>query len=271
MSLTDLVRMGRVLPAPLPLPLRSVRVVERNLQVYRRLWGMFVAGLAEPFFYLTGIGFGVGSLVGSVQVGSHTLPYPVFVAPALMASAAMNGAYFDSTFGLFFKLKIAKSYEAVLATPLGVGDIAAGEVLWALARGAVYGAAFLLVMVGFGLVASPWAALALPGSILIGFAFASMGCAATSFARNWQDFDLILLVQMPIFLFSATFFPATVYPGPIRIIAEISPLTRGVDLLRGLTTGDLSPLMVLDAAYLLAIGLVGVAITSRRLGRVLLK
>jgi lipooligosaccharide transport system permease protein len=158
----------------------------------------------------------------------------------------------------------------MLATPVGVADIAAGEVIWALARGAIYGTAFLLVMLVVGLVMSPWAILAVPGAVLIGFAFASIGCAATSFARNWQDFDLILLFQMPIFLFSATFYPASIYPGPIRVLAEISPLTRGVDLLRGLTTGLLSPTMAIDAAYLIALGLVGIAITSRRLGRVLL-
>lgn len=266
MNAADLLQMGRIMP----FPVRSVRVVERNVRVYRRSWMVFLTGLVEPFFYLTAIGYGVGSLVGDIHFGGQTLPYPVFVAPALMASAAMNGAFYDSTFGLFFKLKISHTFEAMLATPVGPGDIAAGEVIWALARGAIYGTAFLLVMLGFGLVTSPWAILAVPGAVLIGFAFASIGCAATSFARNWQDFDLIILAQMPIFLFSATFYPASIYPGPIRVLAEISPLTRGVDLVRGLTTGVLSPTMLIDVAYLIALGLVGIVITSRRLGRVLL-
>jgi lipooligosaccharide transport system permease protein len=266
MTAADLLQLGRIVP----LPVHAPRVVERSIRVYRRSWMVFLTGLLEPFFYLTGIGFGVGSLVGAVHFGGRTLPYAVFVAPALMASAAMNGAFYDSTFGLFFKLRVAHTFEAMLATPVGVMDIAAGEVLWALARGAIYATAFLLVMLGFGLVGSPWAVLAVPGSVLIGFAFASLGCASTSFARNWQDFDVILLAQMPIFLFSATFYPVTIYPGPIRILAELSPLTRGVDLLRGLTTGMLDPLMILDAAYLAALGVLGIVITSRRLGRVLL-
>jgi lipooligosaccharide transport system permease protein len=256
---------------PIPIPVRAMYLVERNLRVvYRRTWMGYLAGLLQPFFYLIGIGFGVGSLIGTVHVGPHALPYPVFVAPALAAWAAMNGAFNDGAFGTYFKLKIARTYETMLATPVGVADIAVGEVMWALARGAIYGTAFLPIMAAFGLIWSLWGVLAVPGSVLIGFAFASLGCAATSFARNWQDFDLIMLVQMPVFLFSATFYPVTVYSGPIRVLAELSPLTRAVDLLRSLITGVPGPLTLLDAAYLLALGIVSISITSYRLGRVLL-
>jgi lipooligosaccharide transport system permease protein len=268
MSASSLPVSGRVLPVA---GMRGLLLVERNVMVYRRVWWVFVAGLIEPFFYLTGIGFGVGSLVGTVQLGGHAVPYPVFVAPALMASAAMNGAVFDSIFGVFFKLKYSRVYDAILATPIGVADVAVGEMTWALGRGAIYAAAFLAIMAALGLVRSPWGLLALPGAILIGFCFAGLGCAATTFMRSWQDFDLVNLTLMPIFLFSATFFPASVYPGPLRVVAELSPLTRSVDLLRGLTTGALQPLMAADALYLLILGTIGLLITSRRLGRLLLK
>jgi lipooligosaccharide transport system permease protein len=263
-----LLGVGRVAPLA---NVRGLVLVERKAMVYKRVWWVFLSGLVEPFFYLTGIGFGVGSLVGTVEVGGHVLSYPVFVAPALMASAAMNGAIYDSTFALFFNLKYSRVYDAVLATPIGAADVAVGELTWALARGALYAAAFLAIMTAMGLVRSPLGLLALPGAVLVGYCFGGIGSAATTFMRSWQDFDLINLALMPLFLFSATFFPAAIYPGPLRVLAELSPLTRGVDLLRGLTTGELQPLMAADALYLAVLGTIGLILTSRRLGRLLLR
>jgi lipooligosaccharide transport system permease protein len=246
--------------------------VERNALGYRRMWWLLASGLFEPFFYLLGIGFGVGSLVGAVNVGpGRSVAYAVFVAPALMASTAMNGAIYDSTFNLFFKLNYAKTYDAVLATPLGVGDIVLGEMAWSLVRGALYAAGFALVMALLGLLASPWAALAVPAAVLVSFAFAGVGAAATTFMRSWQDFDLVNLALIPLFLFSATFYPITVYPEPLRSLVGLSPLYHGVDLLRSLTTGSVGPSALVDVAYLLAMGSAGLAVTSRRLRRLLLK
>jgi len=251
---------------------RAGRLIERNLMVYRRGWLVIVSGFFEPLFYLLSIGLGIGALVGAVPLGDgRMIPYTAFVAPALLASSAMNGAIYDSTFNVFFKLKYAKTYDAILATPVGVGDVAVGEIGWALIRGAIYAAAFLLVMLAMGLVLSPWAILAFPASLLIGFAFAGVGMAATSFMRTWNDFELIQLVILPLFLFSATFYPVTTYPEPIRLLVELTPLYHGVDLVRGLTTGALEPGMVVHVAYLAGMGLVGLAITSRRLERLLLK
>ena len=257
---------------PWALPRRSGRLVERNVLVYRRTWMVIFSGLFEPILYLLGIGFGLGSLVGNIHLpGQHDVSYAVFVAPALMATAAMNGAIYDSTFNLFYKLKYARLYDAVLSTPLSTGDVALGEVTWALLRGTIYSCCFLLVMVALRLIASPTAILAIPAAMLIGFAFAAVGCAITTFLRQWQDFDLVMLGLTPLFLFSATFFPITVYPPAIQVVVQFSPLYRGVDLVRALTTGNLTPVMLLDVAALLALGLLGVAVTSRRLGRLLLK
>ena len=195
--------------ASLPFGRRASRLIERNLMVYRRGWIIIFSGFFEPFFYLLGIGFGIGSLVGNVSLGAgHSVPYAVFVAPALMAGTAMNGALYDSTFNLFFKLRYAKTYDAVLATPLGVADVALGEVTWALMRGSLYSLGFLVVMAALGLVISPWALLALPAATLIGFSSAAVGTVATTFMRKWQDFDLVIVVTLPLLLFSATFFPA---------------------------------------------------------------
>jgi lipooligosaccharide transport system permease protein len=251
---------------------RAGLLIERNVMVYRRGWLVIISGFFEPLFYLLSIGLGIGALVGAVPLGDGRLvPYTAFVAPALLASSAMNGAIYDSTFNVFFKLKYAKTYDAILATPVGVADIAAGEIGWALIRGALYAVTFLIVMLGMGLVLSPWAILAFPAALLIGFAFGAVGMAATSFMRTWQDFDLVQLVILPLFLFSATFYPLTTYPEPIRFLIELTPLYHGVDLVRGLTTGVLEPGMLVHVAYLVAMGLIGLVITSRRLERLLLK
>ena len=263
---------ARVVPPVLFGGRRAGLLIERNLLVYRRGWLMIVSGFFEPLFYLLSIGLGIGALVGAIPLGDgRTVPYTAFVAPALLASSAMNGAIYDSTFNVFFKLKYAKTYDAILATPVGVADVAVGEIGWALIRGALYAGTFLLVMLAMGLVRSPWAILAFPASLLIGFAFGAAGMAATSFMRTWQDFDLVQLVILPLFLFSGTFYPVMTYPEPIRLLIELTPLYHGVDLVRGLTTGALGPGMLVHVAYLTVMGLVGLAITSRRLERLLLK
>jgi lipooligosaccharide transport system permease protein len=159
----------------------------------------------------------------------------------------------------------------MLATPLKVADVAIGEVTWALTRGLIYSTGFMVVMLLLGLVSSPVGLLAVPASVLIGFAAAGLGTAATTFVRSWQDFDMVFVITLPLFLFSATFFPITTYPEPLRSFVEITPLYRGVHLLRGLTTGVLDPTMVLDVAYLAILGCIGMTITARRLGKLLLK
>src|SRR3954454_8253166 len=232
------------------------RVVERNILYYRRAWAILFTGFFEPLFYLLSLGFGLGSLIGTVD----GVPYSVFVAPALMATSAMNGAIYDSTFNMFYKLKYAKTYDAMLSTPLGVADVAIGEVVWALTRGAIYAVGFIVVMVVLGLVSSPTAILAVPASLLIGYCAAGLGTAATTWVRKWQDFDLVFVITLPLFLFSGTFFPVTVYPEPIRTLVEFSPLYRGVHLLRSLTTGNIDPaLIAVDALYLAVLGVIGMA------------
>jgi lipooligosaccharide transport system permease protein len=259
-------------PVQRPAAHRAARLVERDAILYRRNWLVIVSGFLEPFLYLLGIGFGVGSLVGSVvtQGGQH-FRYAVFVAPALMASSAMNGAITETAFNFFHKLKYVKLYDAVLATPLGVPDIALGEVTWAVFRGTVYAAAFILITAALGLVISPWAILALPAAMLIGFTFAAVGTAAATFVRNWQDFDLVLIVLIPLFLFSGTFYPITLYPAPLQGLIQLTPLYHGVDLLRSLTTRSIGPWLLLDIGYLAALSLAALTLATVRLERLLLK
>jgi lipooligosaccharide transport system permease protein len=246
---------------------RAHKVLERDILVYRRNWSILVSGFFEPVFYLLGIGFGLGTLVGDVG----DIPYAAFVAPGLMATTAMNGALMESTFNLFFKLKYAKTFDAMLATPLGPSDVAVGEVSWSLTRGLLYAIGFLVVMLLLGLVLSPTGILAIPGALLIGLAAASVGMVATTFMRKWQDFDLVTVCTTPMFLFSGTFFPISVYPEWLRLIVEFTPLYRGVHMLRSFTTGDIGPAVLLDVGYLAVMGVVGIAITSRRLRILMLK
>jgi lipooligosaccharide transport system permease protein len=251
---------------------RARRLVERNLMVYRRAWLIIFSGFFEPLFYLLSIGVGIGKLVGHVTgPGGTPIAFRAFVAPALLASSAMNGAVYDSTMNVYFKLKYAKTYDAVLATPIGVGDVALGEITWALLRGLLYSAAFIVVMAALGDVLSVWAVLALPAAVLIGFAFASIGMAATTFLRSWTDFDFVQLAVLPMFLFSTTFYPLSTYPRWLQLVVECTPLYHGVALLRALCTGGVGPGLLGHAAYLVVMGLIGLAITSRRLAGLLLK
>jgi len=251
---------------------RWVRMVERNLLVYRHGWLMILSGFFEPLFYLLGIGFGLGKLVGTVPGPDGTsILYAVFVAPALLAASSMNGAITESTFNFFFKLNYDKTFASILTTPMSPADISLGELSWALIRGALYTFGFLAVMLVLGLAQSPLVILTIPGALLIGFAFASVGMAATSFMRTWQDFDLIQLVVLPMFLFSGTFFPLDAYPPALRFIIQLTPLYRGVDLLRSLSLGIVGPSIVIDVIYLAVMGAIGILVVSRRLDKLLLR
>jgi lipooligosaccharide transport system permease protein len=253
-------------------PTRAFHLIERNLMIYRRTWMILFSGFFEPLLYLLAIGYGIGSLVRNVNVSDgHTVSYALFVAPALMASSAMNGAIYETTFNLFYKLRYSKTFEAIVVTPVGVEDVALGEVLWAFIRGSMYSVGFMVVMVALRLVGSWWAILAIPAAMLLGFAFAAVGAAATTFLRRWQDFDIVQLVLQPLFLFSATFFPITVYPPALRVVVQLTPLYHGIDLIRGLTTGSVGFGQIGDVAYLVVMGLVGVIVTALRLRGKLLK
>jgi lipooligosaccharide transport system permease protein len=257
----------------MPLPgLGGRHLIARNALQYRRTFMVIFSGFFEPLFYLLGIGFGLGALIGTVQGPNGTpISYQLFIAPALMATSAMNGAIYDSTINVFFKLKFQRTYDGVLATPMGVLDVAVGEIGWALIRGTLYAIGFIIVMFALGLVASPLAILAVPAAMLIGFAFAAVGMAATTFMRKIQDFDLLNLVQVPLFLFSATFFPLSVYPPALQTIVQLTPLYHGIALIRELTLGAVGPDLFVHVAYLLVMGAIGLAICQRRLGFLLRK
>jgi lipooligosaccharide transport system permease protein len=265
------VRISRLVPIPAGAGMARM-LVERNVRAYKHGWIALATGFAEPVMYLFSLGIGIGALVQTVTTDSGAqVTYAVFVAPALLASSAMNGAVFDSTFNVFWKLRYAKLYDAVLATPLGPRDVAVGEIAWSLVRGALYSALFLVVALLAGLVTSWWALLALPAAVFIGFAFAAVGMFATTFMRSWTDFEWINLAIQPMFLFSATFFPLSTYPPALQWLVQLTPLYHGVALERALMLGEVSTGVLWNVAYLTALGLLGVLGTARRLERLLLR
>lgn len=251
---------------------RRTRVVlRRALLANRNSWMILFSGFFEPVFYLIAIGSGLGALVGDISVAAGTrVDYATFVAPGLLAVSAMNGAIMDSTYNVYFKLRQGL-YDGMLATPLGPVDVALGEISWALLRGGIYATGFLGVMFALGLVASPWGLLAVPAALLAAFAFAALGMAATSLMRSWSDFDLVPLVQMPMFFLATTFFPLSVYPRAFQIVVECLPLYQAVQLVRSLTTGVVHIGLLGHVAYFLLLAAAGCLITVRRIRSLLLK
>jgi lipooligosaccharide transport system permease protein len=269
----------RILPVPMLLARRSGlggkgsgHLIERHARVYQHTWMVLLSGIFEPVFYLLSIGVGLGELVGKVTgPGGQLISFTSFVAPALLATSSMNGAIFDSTYNVFFRMKYDKLYDGALATPMRAGDVALGEIGWALIRGGLYATAFMAVMLVMGLVHSVWAIAALPAALLIGFAFASVGMAATAYMRSWQHLEFVTLATLPMFLFSTTFYPLSVYPRAIQVVVECTPLYQGVSMLRDLTLGVVGPGLLWHVLYLALMGLIGLCIAGRRIGQLLLR
>jgi lipooligosaccharide transport system permease protein len=249
---------------------RVLAMVERNMMIYRRSVTALAFGLVEPVLYLLTIGFGVGALVGSVP--GVDVRYPVYVAPAILATTAMNTAFNQTSFGVFTRIKTDRTYEAIVPTPLSVTDIAVGEVASAVLNGLLTSVGFLLAAAVLGLVVSPGILLAIPAAALVGFAFAAGGLAVTTFLRDFSDFQLIQLFMLPMYLFATTFYPLSTYPGWLRPVIEALPLYQSIELIRGPALGRFDvPALVTGVCYLAVFGAVGMIIAIRRLGKLLLK
>ena len=242
-------------------------VVARGLKATKSSSGIIVlSGFFEPVFYLASMGIGLGSLIGDVQTSAGVaVPYAAFIAPALLAVSAMNGAVYDSTWNVFFKLNYGKLYEGMLSTSLGPLDVALGEMLYALLRGLLYATGFLIIMQILGLNLAPTAILAIPAVLLIAFGFASLGMAVTSYMKTFQHMDWINFVLLPMFLFSSTLYPITVYPEAVQWIVKAFPLWHGVELIRGFTTGVMSPDMAWHVLYYVVMIVVGLVFTTKRM------
>jgi len=242
-------------------------VIGRGLLATRSTNYLIVlSGFFEPVFYLLSMGIGLGGIIGGVTTADGTeIPYAAYIAPALLAVSAMNGAVYDSTWNVFFKMNYSKTYAGMLSTSLGPLDVALGEIFLALLRGALYAVGFMIVMQALGLNLAWTALLALPAVLIIAFGFASLGMAVTSYMKTFQQMDWINFFLLPMFLFSATFYPLTVYPQAIQWVIQALPLWHGVELVRGFTTGILGPAMFVHLLYYAIMIAVGLVFTTKRL------
>ena len=257
-----------------PLYSRNAKaVVARGLVAAKSsTWLVLLSGFFEPVLFLLAMGVGMGSIVGTVQgPGGEDISYAAYIAPALLAVSAMNGAIYDSTWNVFFKMNFAKLYQGMLYTSLGPLDVAMGEIFLALLRGLLYATGFTAVMGVMGLITTWWAILVVPASVLIAFGFASFGMGITSFMKTFQQMDWINFILLPMFLFSATFYPLSVYPQVIQWFIQAMPLWHGVELLRQISVGSFSPATAIHVGYYLVMIALGIMLTTGRLRQLFLK
>jgi lipooligosaccharide transport system permease protein len=239
---------------------RPNSVLERSWISFKSsAWFAIVSGFLEPVLYLFSFGYGVGKLVGNVSLANGSVvTYAMFIAPGLLATSAMNGAIFDTTWNVYFKMHESKTYNAMLSTSLGPLDVVLGEIAWAVLRGVIYSIGFMLVVTPLGLIPSWWGVLAIPAAALIAFAFASIGMALTSYFKSYQQLGLVEVFLLPIFLFSGSLFPTEILPSWANVIVRVSPLWHAIELIRNLCVGKIHLGLLVHVFFffiLIAIGL----------------
>ena len=252
---------------------RSHVILERSLVALKSSnWFPVVSGFLEPLLYLFSFGYGVGTLIGDILVSiGQVVSYAMFIAPGLLATSAMNGAIYDSTWNVYFKLHEGKIYHGMLATSLGPLDVALGEILTALIRGFAYAVGFMAVATPMGLIPSWWGVLAIPAAVLIAFGFASIGMAITSYFKSYQQMGLINISLLPIFLFSGSFYPLSVFPDWAQIIIKTLPLWHAIEMIRNLSLGIINFSLLGYVAYFLVMIVGGLFFTTKRLNALFMR
>lgn len=248
-------------------------VIERGFKVIlTQNWVILVSGFFEPVFYLLAMGFGLGGLIGTVAgPGGQQIPYVAYIAPALLATSAMNGAIYDSTWNVFFKMHFAKLYQGMVSTSLGPMDVAIGEIFMALFRGFLYACGFMAVLYGFDIVNGWWPLLMIPAAVLVAFGFASFGMGITSYMKTFQQMDIINFLMLPMFLLSSTLYPISVYPEPLQWLVKALPLWHGIELMRQLAVGVFTALTPVHIGYYLVMTVLGLWLTTSRLAKLFLR
>jgi len=251
---------------------RVPQLLERGFIAFKSsTWMIVLSGFVEPVLYLLSFGYGIGKLLPTITVGHESIKYAVFIAPALLATSAMNGAIYDSTMNVFFKLNHDRIYHGMLATSMGPLDVALGEIGWALLRGFSYACAFMAVVAPLGLIPSLWGLLAIPAAVLIAFGFASCGMAITSYMKSFQQLEIITVFLLPMFLFSGSFYPLTVFPQWLQFTVNLLPLTHAINLVRGLCLGHINMALVGHAMYFVVMIIAGLFFTTKRLNALFMK
>jgi lipooligosaccharide transport system permease protein len=232
-------------------------VWHRNFDVFTKTIAVnFLPSVLEPILYLLAFGYGLGGFIPSIRGQS----YIAFIAPALVAISVMNGSFFECTFASFVRMYFQKTFDAIVATPVSVEEVVAGELLWGATRATINTTIVLAVVAAFGLVSSPLFLLVIPFAFFGGLMFASMAMCFTSVAPNIDFFNFpSFLFLTPMFFLCGTFFPLTSLPVAAQGIATaVLPLTHVVNITRGLLTGHLEPILGLNPAALTAVSLVWV-------------
>ena len=251
---------------------RVPQLLERGFIAFRSsTWMIVLSGFLEPVLYLLSFGYGIGKLLPSITVGGESIKYAIFIAPALLATSAMNGAIYDSTMNVFFKLNHDRIYHGMLATSLGPLDVALGEIGWALLRGFSYACAFMAVVAPLGLIPSIWGVLAIPAAVLIAFGFASCGMAITSYMKSFQQLEIVNIFLLPMFLFSGSFYPVSVFPQWLQFTVNLLPLTHAINLVRGLCLGHINLALAGHALYFVVMIIIGLFFTTKRLNALFMK
>ena len=246
----------------------SGRVWLRNWLVYKRLWHRSLAfGFLQPVLFLTAMGIGIGTLIGTDTAAFGGFEYIDWLGPGLLAASAMQTATFESTYPIMNKIMWGRNYEAMLSTPVSVRSIVGGELAWSAFRIGTLAVVFLVVLVLFGVPRTAMAVLAVPFTILIGLAFSACLIAFTATQKNDVGFSAIFrFVINPLFLFSGTFFPLSQLPDQVEWLPWLTPLFHGVELVRGSILGTLDPATApVHLAYLLAMFAVGAWLAERTL------
>ena len=254
----------------------SGRVVEASARVYRRTWrGSVISTFFNPILYLLAMGVGLGKLVddGSGAANLGGLEYLTFLAPGLLAATAMMTGAGDASWPVMAGIKWRKTYDAILATPVGVFDLVVGHLSWVGVRLLFVTVVYSGVMTAFGATTITQGVLAVPPAVLTGLGFSAIITAYTARLQDEQGLSAMFRFGiMPLFLFSGTFFPISQLPGWIQPVAQATPLFHGVSLCRGLALGvgfEVNP--AVSIAYLVGLLVVGTLLATRLMGRRLIK
>jgi lipooligosaccharide transport system permease protein len=232
---------------------RAWRVWQRDADVYRTTWLInFLPPLLEPVLYIVAFGIGMGSLIGVVVYQDRELRYLNFMIPGVIAVAIMFWAYFETTYSSFVRMYYQRTFDAILATPLLVEDVIAGEWLWGASKSVLAAAIMLGITGAFGLVTLPQGLLVLPVALAGGLLFSALGLITSAISPRIETFNLpIFVLIFPMFLFSGTFFPIDVLPRWAMNIALVLPLTHVSYLVRGACLGQAPSIWVWSILYLL--------------------
>jgi lipooligosaccharide transport system permease protein len=238
-----------------PITRRFVSVWQRNWIVYRRTWQVsFLPPLLEPILYVAAFGIGFKTLIPNVQFHGHEVSYVAFIAPGLVAVGIMNSSFFETTYSSFVRMYYQKTFDAIMATPVSVEEVTAGEIAWGATRSVLTATIMLAVLSAFGLIRWPYGLLLIPLAVLGGLGFGSIGMAFTGIVANIDLFTLpTFLFITPMFLFGATFFPIDTLPAWAQRLAMALPLTHLVLLAREIGFGSFSGWQTLGSLLYLAV------------------